>query len=153
MQWKVTEGEKNSGNWNLGLVLCSSFFFRQLNSLGETLEARRVRADQTKLKMTMDLKRATSSLNECRFLLLLQRIACNNLADKKFWNMFLNDKKPSSECSKACFRETSACHKLFHLLILYYINRNFNITLYQQKFRHIKLKTYILCCHVLNINV
>ena len=36
-----------------------------------TFAASRVNADQTKLKMTMDLKRTTSSLNEYMFLLLL----------------------------------------------------------------------------------
>ena len=66
--------------------VCCASCLGNLNSLSvclrPTCEARRVKVDQAKLKMTTDLKRATSSLNEYRFLLLLERIACFNLADK-----------------------------------------------------------------------
>ena len=66
--------------------VCCASCLGNLNSLSvclrPTCEARRVKVDQAKLKMTTDLKRATSSLNEYRSLLLLERIACNNLAHK-----------------------------------------------------------------------
>ena len=39
-----------------------------------TLDGRRVMADQVKLNMTIDLKRATSSWNENKFLFLLKQL-------------------------------------------------------------------------------
>ena len=110
-------------------VRCASCL-GNLNSLSvfATLEARRVNADQVKLKMTTDLKSATSSLNEYRFLLLLERMACNDLADDCF--SFKNLPPNAAKLVLARQVLVTKCSTFsYYLKKIYYISKMFIIYL------------------------